>query len=79
MLSIIHHLGVRQFPRLKIGIGRPRYDGESIEDYVLSPFYGDEREIMEEMIKMAVRACELFIADGIDSTMNRVNNQNLTK
>ena len=77
VLSIIHHLGVRQFPRLKIGIGRPRYDGESIEDYVLSPFYGDEKKIVEEMIKMGVRACELFITEGIDSTMNRINNQNL--
>ena len=77
VLSIIHHLGVRQFPRLKIGIGRPRYDGESIEDYVLSPFYGDEKKIVEEMIKIGVRACELFITDGIDSTMNRINNQNL--
>ena len=79
VLSLIHHLGAREFPRLKIGVGRPRYNGESIEDYVLSPFYGDEKKIIEKMIKMAVRACELFIADGIDSTMNRINNQNLTK
>ena len=79
VLSIMHHLGVRQFPRVKIGVGRPRYEGESIEDYVLSPFYSDEKMIIDKMIKMAVWACELFIADGIDSTMNRINNQNLTK
>jgi PTH1 family peptidyl-tRNA hydrolase len=79
VLSITHHLGAREFPRLKIGVGRPRYSEESIEDYVLSPFYGDEKKIIEKTIKMAVRACEMFIADGIDSTMNRINNQNLTK
>lgn len=79
VLSIMHHLGARGFPRLKIGVGRPRYSEESIEEYVLSPFYRDEKQIIEEVFKMAVRGCELFITDGIDSTMNRINHQNLTK
>ncbi|UCB48461.1 MAG: aminoacyl-tRNA hydrolase [Deltaproteobacteria bacterium] len=79
VLSIMQHLGAREFPRLKIGVGRPQYSGESVEDYVLRPFYRDEKKIIEDVIKMAVRACELFIADGIDTTMNRINNQNLTK
>ncbi|MGD8983446.1 MAG: aminoacyl-tRNA hydrolase [Desulfobacteraceae bacterium] len=79
ILSVVHHLGTREFPRLKIGVGRPRYDGESIEDYVLRPFYGDEKEIIQEMIQLAIRACELFIAHGIDSAMNEINCQNLTK
>ncbi len=79
LLSIIHNLGTREFPRLKIGVGRPRYNGESVEDYVLSPFYHDEKGVIQEVIQMAVRACELFVANGIDSAMNRINNQNLTK
>lgn len=79
VLSIIQHLGTREFPRLKIGVGRPDDSGESIEDYVLSPFYGDEKEIIQQMIQVSVRACELFIADGIETTMNRINNQNLTE
>lgn len=79
VLSVVHHLGTREFPRLKIGVGRPRYNGESIEDYVLSPFYRDEKGLIEEVIQLAVRACELFVANGIDSAMNRINNQNLTK
>ena len=78
VLSVVHHLGTHEFPRLKIGVGRPRYDGESIEDYVLSPFYGDEKGIIQEVIQLAVRACELFIAHGIDSAMNEINYQNLT-
>lgn len=79
ILSVVHHLGTREFPRLKIGVGRPRYDGESIEDYVLSPFYRDEKEIVQEVLQLAIRACELFIAHGVDSAMNEINYQNLTK
>ena len=79
ILSVVHHLGTREFPRLKIGVGRPRYDGESIEDYVLSPFYGDEKGIIQEVIQLAIRACEVFIAHGIDSAMCEINYQNLTK
>jgi PTH1 family peptidyl-tRNA hydrolase len=72
VLSVIEHLGSMQFPRIKIGIGRPRY-GETIEDYVLSPFYQDEKNMMEKAVKMAVRACELFVSEGIETTMNHVN------
>ena len=79
ILSVVHHLGTRDFPRLKIGVDRPRYDGESIEGYVLSPFYGDEKEIIQEVLQLAIRACELFIAHGIDSAMNEINYQNLTR
>jgi PTH1 family peptidyl-tRNA hydrolase len=75
----MQHLGTREFPRLKIGVGRPHDNGDSIEDYVLSPFYGDEKEIIQQVIQVAVHACELFIADGIETTMNHINNQNLTK
>lgn len=77
LLSIIHHLGSLQFPRIKIGIGRPRY-GESVEDYVLAPFYRDQKEIMSRVLRVAVRACELFVSEGIESAMNQINCQNLT-
>jgi len=76
ILSIIHHLGTREFLRVKIGIGRPRY-GEIIEDFVLSPFYSGEKEIIEEVIQLAVQACRMFISDGIESAMNYANCQNL--
>lgn len=78
VLSIIHDLGSRQFPRIRIGIGRPRY-GEDVEDYVLTPFYGDEKGIMKRVIGTAVQACELFVVEGIESTMNNINCNNLAK
>ena len=76
VLSTIRHLGNNDFARVKIGIGRPRYE-EPIEQYVLSPFYADERGIIGEVIQLGVQACELFVTRGVDSAMNRVNCQNL--
>ncbi|MFC1532789.1 aminoacyl-tRNA hydrolase [Thermodesulfobacteriota bacterium] len=76
--SIIDHLGSSQFPRIKIGIGRPLH-GEDTEDYVLSPFYDDQKDIMETVIQQSVKACRLFISDGVEYVMNHINYQNFKK
>ena len=76
VLSIIQHLGSMQFPRIKVGIGRPRF-GESIEDYVLAPFYNDEKEIVERVIRMSVQACELVVSEGVEPAIKKINCQNL--
>jgi len=73
--SIIDHLGTRKFPRIKIGIGRPLH-GEAMEDFVLSPFYKDQRDIMETALQWAVKGCELFLSKGIEAAMTQVNCQN---
>ena len=74
--SIIDHLESTQFSRVKVGIGRPRY-GETVEDYVLSPFYVDEKGLAQKAIQVAVNACELFVLEGVESAMNQINCQNL--
>jgi len=76
VLSIIEHLGSIKFPRIKIGIGRPRFE-ETTEDYVLSPFYKDEKDTIERVTHVAVLACKLFISEGVESAMNLINCQNL--
>jgi len=73
--SIIDHLGGRGFPRIRIGIGRPRYN-ESTEDFVLSPFYKDQKETIEAMIQTAVNACRLAISDSVEYAMNQINSLN---
>ena len=75
--SIMEYLGSMQFPRIKIGIGRPRY-GETLENYVLDPFYPDEMDIMERVFHAGVRACELFVSEGIEPAMNHINCKDLT-
>ena len=76
VLSVIHHLGTKDFPRIKIGIGRPVH-GEAVEEYVLNSFYRDEKAIIEHIIQTAVTACELFVTDGVEAAMNHTNCQNL--
>jgi PTH1 family peptidyl-tRNA hydrolase len=70
--SIIDHLGTPDFCRVKVGIGRPRH-GETVEAYVLSPFYEDERVSVESVITAAVHACELLVTHGIERAMNVIN------
>lgn len=72
--SIINSINSMEFPRVKIGIGRPRY-GENIEDFVLTPFYDDENEILESVILTGAKACQLFISKGIEFVMNNINCQ----
>ncbi|MDB9823091.1 aminoacyl-tRNA hydrolase [Deltaproteobacteria bacterium] len=70
--SVIDHLNSTLFPRIKIGIGRPR-DGETIEDYVLTQFYDDQIEVMEEAIQISAQACRLFVLYGVESAINQIN------
>lgn len=75
--SIIEHLQDSHFPRIKIGIGRPRH-GETVEDFVLSSFYADEKPIIESVVSSAVDACEMFVSEGIERVMNSFNAENPT-
>jgi len=78
VLSVTEHLGDLAFPRIKVGIGRPRH-GEAIEAYVLSSFYADEGGVVEEVTHLAVRGCELFVSKGLSFAMNQINSQDLSK
>lgn len=70
--SIQDHLGTMDFPRLRVGIGRPpgRMDPA---DYVLQDFGPAEREQMQEVYDRAVAAVETFIRQGSRETMNQFN------
>ena len=72
--SLLDHLGTREFSRVRIGIGRPKL-GEPIHEFVLNPFYREDRAAVEAMLQKAVRACELFVAEGIETAMNQINGQ----
>jgi len=70
--SIINELGTEEFPRLKIGIGRPRW-GEAVENFVLNSFYPDQTEVMETVIAKASEAVILWCREGISRAMNVYN------
>lgn len=72
MDSIIRNLGTQEFPRLRLGIGRPpgRMDPA---DYVLQDFSEGEFEAMAITFKLAVECVERVLVDGIDDAMNHCN------
>jgi PTH1 family peptidyl-tRNA hydrolase len=61
-----------------MGTGRPRHN-EPVEEFVLSPCYEDQQETMERAILLAVEACAVFVLEGVEMAMNRINSRNLTK
>ncbi len=70
--SLVEALGSRDFPRLRIGIGRPPEGGDPV-DWVLSPFTPEERDQLDEWLAAAVRAVRAWCTEGIEAAMNRVN------
>jgi PTH1 family peptidyl-tRNA hydrolase len=76
MESIIGGLGDREFPRLRIGIGRPGdRSPDEVAGYVLSDFSGAERTIMSEVYARAADAIECVVGEGLSVAMNRYNQQ----
>jgi PTH1 family peptidyl-tRNA hydrolase len=74
VLSVEHALGTKEFPRLRVGIGRPERK-EEVVDYVLSPFKEEEIDIIEKAICKAVDCLEAILVSGEinNKIMNRCN------
>ena len=53
--SIIQHIGTQNFPRIRIGVGRPPQNW-SVNHHVLSPFTQDDANIIAETLKNLVPA-----------------------
>ena len=70
--NIIVHLNTRDFPRIRIGIGRPPGRMQS-EAYVLQNFRDDEKPIIEHSYQQAVEAVHVVLCDGFETAMNRFN------
>lgn len=71
MESIIARIGTSDFPRLRLGIGRPNPDDDI--DHVLGNFEGAEKKLMDETFARAVEALEAWVRDGIEKAMNEFN------
>ncbi len=70
--SVIASLGIDQFPRLRIGVGRG--DGRlDLADHVLARFDADERPVIDDAVVRAADAAETIIVEGILPAMNRFN------
>jgi peptidyl-tRNA hydrolase, PTH1 family len=67
--SVIATIG-EDFPRIRIGLGRPEYD--SI-DHVLSSFRDDEKRALPAIVVAAADGVDRWVDDGIESAMRFVN------
>ena len=78
MKSIISHLGSDQFPRLKIGIGSARNDGDSGQSgsmvgHVLGKFSTLERNELENTLASAAEAVQFALSEGVEAAANAFN------
>jgi len=77
--SIIQRLGVNEFPRIRIGIGRPvvggepSWDPEVIAGYVLSDPPPEERQALDDAVAQAIDAVICMMTEGLEAAMNRFN------
>ena len=72
MASIIERLGTDQYPRIRLGIGRPpgRMDAAS---YVLQDFSKQEQEELALVLARAADAALMFVTQGLNTAMNQYN------
>ncbi|MGE5588573.1 MAG: aminoacyl-tRNA hydrolase [Clostridia bacterium] len=70
--SIIALLGCQDFPRLRVGIGRPGPSEDAVS-YVLGWFTREELPVMAEAFGRAADAVEAWATSGVDEAMNRFN------
>ena len=78
--SIITHLGSLDFPRIRVGIGRPPIIEGSAEDreaevvaYVLNDFTLEERRTITRVIPKVSEAILCLLNEGLTAAMNKYN------
>lgn len=71
MRSIIQSLNSEDFPRLRIGIGRP--ERADPQGYVLQDFTSQQLTTMAEAYDRAATAVECFVSSGIVAAMGEFN------
>lgn len=70
--SLIQHLGSQEFPRLKIGVGRPKGE-RSVVSHVLAQFTKEQEAHLPIILDAVVGAVEYFIQDDLKTAMNAYN------
>jgi peptidyl-tRNA hydrolase, PTH1 family len=81
LISIMDHLGGRDFLRVRFGIGRPARK-TMVEGYVLEPFSAEETDALSQLTQKAAEAVTDIISSGIRIAMEKYHekkNENLNK
>jgi PTH1 family peptidyl-tRNA hydrolase len=83
MKSAIAHLGTQEFPRLRIGIGKPKNvtaesgDPKTIS-HVLGKFSSAESKLMAQVLELVVETVEFSLKQGIEKAMSLYNSKTIT-
>ena len=72
MKSIIQMIGTEEFPRIRVGIGRPIHKDDEI-NYVIGAIPEEDLKRLDEGIEKAQKAVEEILRNGVDSAMNKYN------
>lgn len=70
--SIIQHTGTKEFYRIRIGIGKPATNDQTI-DYVLSEFNANELKLLENLFDKISDGLQMFIKGEKEKSMEFVN------
>ena len=77
--SVAGALASTDFPRVRVGIGRPHVDGEPVWDpdvvavWVLSDPTPQETKTLQNAVERAARAVEKVLEEGLEAAMNQYN------
>ena len=72
MKSMVKELKSEEFPRIRVGIGKPINEFDRI-NYVIGSIPNEEYTKLQEGEDLATQAIEYWLENGIDNTMNRYN------
>ena len=76
MKSIISHLGSKDFPRLRIGIGKSDGKKQTV-NYVLGKFAPEEKAIIKQVLQLSTDAVERSLKEGVEKAMNIYNSKQI--
>lgn len=72
MKSVVHFLNSENFPRIRVGIGKPSENTDMIE-HVIGAIPEQEKQDLQVGVNLAKEAIVELLKNGIDSAMNQFN------
>ncbi len=72
MKSVVHFLNTENFPRIRVGIGKPK-EHENMIEYVIGAIPEEAKEPLEKGVELAQKAVIEIIKNDINYAMNQYN------
>ena len=72
MKSMVKELSSEDFPRIRVGIGKPIHEFDRI-NYVIGKIPDEEYVELQKGEDLATQAVEYWVKNGIDNSMNKFN------